>query len=198
MGIGIPDGEIRPDSWERALGLMAALVQTKREEGVTHPSTKSGGTLSVLRNEITQFSAAMYGKEIEFPNPDVMNWWTACTIMTLDLCRTLLNERLWVSEQEIAEHTAAHKWAMGTRHIDSFGHDAILVHVDYWLTELEGTQIASSDFSFGELGVTPTMFEESIGETIKELGKWSLTGMMIASNTWNLPPAPEEGLDNET
>ena len=191
------DGEIRPDSWERALGLMAALVQTKREQGVTHPASKLGRTLSVLRDELDGFAAKAYGAVQQFPDQAILDWWTAFTIMTLDSCKTLLSDHFWLTEEDIAEHLASHKWAMGSRHVDAFGHEAVIVHADYWLVELEGTQIASSDFSFGEYGVTPTMFEESIRGTILELGKWALTGMMIASNAWDLPPAPEEETNNE-
>lgn len=190
------DGEIRPDSWERALGLMAALVQNKREAGVRHPASKLGRTLSVLRDELDGFAAKAYGDVLKFPDQAVLDWWTAFTIMTLDSCKTLLSEHLWLTEEAIAEQVVSHKWAMGTRHIDAFGHDAVIIHADYWLDELEGTQIASSDFSFGEYGVTPTMFEETIRGTIAELGKWALTGMMVASDTWDLPPSGE-GLDEE-
>ena len=189
------DGTIRPESWERALGLVGGLVAHKRQEGVTHPGTKEGRTLSVMRDEINNFAAKAYAAIVHLPDQPILDWWTAFSIMTFDLSETLLPENLWVTESEVAEHTAAHKWAMGTRHIDEFGHDAVIIHCDYWLGQIEGTQISSSDFSFGDYGVTPSMFEESLRDSITELGKWALTGMMVAIDVWDLPPASEEELD---
>ena len=39
------------------------------------------------------------------------------------------------------------------------------------------------------------MFEETTRSTLIELGKWALTGMMVAADLWDLPPAPEEELN---
>ena len=39
------------------------------------------------------------------------------------------------------------------------------------------------------------MFEESQKDCIMELGRWTLTGMMIATDLWDLPPAPQEDID---
>jgi hypothetical protein len=189
------DGIIRPESWERGLGLMGGLVAAKREEGVMHPATKEGRTLSVMRDEINSFAAKTYAATVRLPDQSILDWWTAFSIMTFDLCKTLLPENIWVTESDAAQHTAANKWAMGTRHIDAFGHDAVIIHADYWLEQIEGTQISSSDFTFGELGVTPSMFEESQKDCIMELGRWTLTGMMIATDLWDLPPAPQEDID---
>ena len=189
------DGEIRPTNWERGLGLMAGLVAAKRDQGVRHPGTKEGKTVSILRDELNGFAAKAYGDIIKFPDQDILNWWTAFTIMVIDSCEVLVSEHLWLSESDLAEQLAQHKWTMGTRHIDAFGHDAVIVHLDYWLDELEGTQIASSDFSFSDWGITPTMFEETTRTTLIELGKWALTGMMVAADLWDLPPAPEEELN---
>ena len=189
------DGIIKPETWERGLGLMGGLVVAKREQGVKHPEMAKGKSLSILSDEMMSFSARAYGADLDLPDQSVLDWWTAFTIMTIDTCEILLPEKLWLTVEDVANHLASSKWAMGTRHVDHFGHDGVITHTDYWLQEVEGTQISSSDFSFGEYGVTPSMFEANIQHAIQELAKWSLTGMMVASGLWDLPSATEEELD---
>jgi|TARA_R110002051_G_scaffold242304_2_gene302662 hypothetical protein len=172
---------INPSTWNEAVGVVAQHVDFRRTSLVHPDHEDEAKSLRMLRDEVEFICAKAYGAVLEFPNQNLFDWFTSYTILALNVGS---HSKLfgYESAEDVAQSIQNDYVITGGAHLSQMGVDAVLVHLHSLATEVTGwhfwwdTELA----------------EEACMRALEEMAEWSLRGMLLSWNLWDLPPAVQE------
>ena len=172
---------INPETWNAAVRLMAQHVDFRRSSFVHPDHEDEAKSFRMLWDEVEFINARAYGAGVEYPNQNLFDWFTSYTILTLNVGRSL-ESYPYRSAEGVASALEADYKMTGGSHLKKFGVDAVLTHLDHMTNEVMGWHFWW-DTEYGK---------EAEGLALGALSEWSMRGMMLSWDLWELPADVEE------
>tara|TARA_R100000656_G_scaffold93837_2_gene67946 strand:- start:592 stop:1128 length:537 start_codon:yes stop_codon:yes gene_type:complete len=172
---------IKPLTWNAAVDVCVQHIDFRRTSLVHPDHENEAKSLRVLHDELEFICARAYGAVLEFPNQNLFDWFTSYSILTLNVGQTF-NMYDYECAEEVGGAISADYTITGATHLSQMGVDAVLVHLHQLMHEITGwhfwwdTELA----------------QEACGTALEQISEWSLRGMMLAWDLWDLPASVEE------